>query len=148
MSVEADIRTVLLSCSAVTALVGTGAASRIRPDKLEQDDNEMVECVILEVDNEDHLNTLDGLGGRVMANVTVRCHAPTRTRARALAEAVRVNGANPGTGLAGYSGTVNGHVFDAVLEDEQVAYSPAGEGSDRGYYDVFANYLCTWLETT
>lgn len=148
MSIEADLRTALLSMSAVTALVGTSYSARIRPYRLQQDDAGSSEHIIIEVDSVDHANTLDGLGGRIFADVTLRCIGPTLARANALAEAVRVNGTNPGTGLAGYSGTVNGHQFDAVLMDEAVNFVPSDDGRDDGYYSVLAGYNVTVSETT
>lgn len=148
MSIEADLRTALLSMSAVTALVGTSYSARIRPYRLQQDDAGSNEHIIIETDNVDHLNTLDGLGGRIYADVTLRCIAPTLARANALAEAVRTNNTNPGTGLAGYSGTVNGHQFDAVLESESVNFVPSDDARDEGYYSVLASYNVTVAETT
>jgi hypothetical protein len=146
--IEAALRTFLLTLDAVTAWVGTGDTARIRPDKLEEDDDETEEHVILEVDNEEPQNDLTGKGGLVYADLTVRCRAATKSAARALAEAVRTNNTDPGTGLAGYHGTAGGLTFDAVLEDQVVSFTPAGEGSDRGYYDVHCNYKLSCAETT
>ena len=148
MTIEADLRTALLGMSAVTALVGTSYSARIRPYRLQQDDSAASEHIVIETDTVDHLNTLDGLGGRIYADVTLRCVAPTLARANALAEAVRTNGTNPGTGLAGYSGTVNGHQFDAVLMDESVNFVPSDDGRDEGYYSVLAGYNVTVEEST
>jgi hypothetical protein len=148
VSVEADLRTFLLTLNTVTALVGTGDAARIRPDVLWEEDDKTEEAIIIEVDNEDILTTIDGKGGRRMADVTLRCRARTKAEARALSEAVRVNGADPGTGMAGMVETINGTVYDAWLEDEQLSATPVAEGSDQFYYDVFSNYRVTWLETT
>lgn len=144
MSVEADLRTVLLTLNAVTALTGTGAAARIRPDKLHQDDNADEEHIIIEIDNEEHLNDLTGRGGRIMADVTLRCLAKTKAEARALAEAVKLNGTNPGTGLAGYEGTVNGKTFDVWVEDEQATIDLAEDGSDRAWYAIYLTCRATW----
>jgi len=76
-------------------------------------------AVVFEIDAERPQNSLDGRGGLVFADVNVICRAETRAKSRELAEAVRVNGTDPGTGLAGYSG-----VFDAVLDDMQPAAVP------------------------
>ena len=147
MSVEGDLRTFLLTLDAVTSKVGEGDAARIRPDVLAQGDDETEPAIIIEIDNEDIANTLEGKGGRRWADVTLRCRARTKVEARALSEAVRVNGENPGTGMAGMKQTINGTIYDAVLEDEQTSETPVAEGSDAFYYDVFANYKVTWLET-
>jgi len=148
MTVEADLRTLLLSFgSAITDKVGTGNAARIRPDRLHEEDDDTQAAIIVEVDNERPLNTLDGKGGRRYADVTLRCRARTKAAARALAESVRTKDTDPGTGLAGYNGTVSGTEYDAVLDDEQTSFSPAADGSDQGWYDVFSNYVVTWAET-
>jgi len=147
MSLEGDLRTLLLTFNAVTAYTGTGNAARIRPDRLEQDDDKDEEAIIIEVDNHRPLNTLEGTGGRRYVDVTLRCRARTKANARALANAVKLNGANPGTGLAGYNGTVSGTVYDAVLDDEQEAFVPADDGSQEGWFEVYSNYVVTHLET-
>lgn len=148
VSIEQDLRTLLLTFSAVTAYTGTGASARIRPDKLHQSDDETAAHVIIEVDSENPLNTLDGLGGRVYARVTLRSRSRVKSTARALAEAIRTNGTDPGTGLAGYNGTVNSHTLDAVLDGMQTSFTQDDDGSDNGYYDVFSTYICTWAEDT
>lgn len=147
MSIEADLRTLLLTFDAVTALTGTGSSARIRPYHIHTDDDITAEHITIDVDTIRHLNDIDGTSQRIYADVTLRCCAATRTKANALAEAVRVNGTDPGTGLAGYTGTVNGHVFDAVLEDETTAWEPYSDGSDRGHHVVYQTYTVTMAET-
>ncbi len=148
-TVEANLRTLLLTFSGVTDLVGTGDAARIRPARLHQDKDKIPKDkggVIIEVDSEDPLNDLDGVGGRVYADVNIKCRAATNEVARTLAESIRRNDTNPGTGLAGYSGTVNATVIDAVLEDTTPSFTPAGEGNDQGYFDVDCSYNVTYAE--
>lgn len=146
MSVEADLRTLLLTFNTVTTLVGTGDAARIRPDKLDQSDDDSLQAIIIEVDDERPQNTLAGTSLRRYADVTLRCQARTKAQARAVAAAVKLNGTDPGTGLAGYTGTVNGTLYSIYLEDEQTSMSPVEEGSDEAYYDVYSNYVVTWAE--
>ncbi len=146
MSVEADLRTLLLTLSAVTTLVGTGDDARIRPDKLAQDDDDTKQAIIVEVDDERPQTDLTGTSLRRYADVTLRCQARTKAQARAVAVAVKLNGTDPGTGLAGYSGTVSGTVYSIYLDDEQTSMSPVEEGSDEAYYYVFSNYVVTWAE--
>ncbi len=148
MSVEDDLRTFLLTLGTVTSKVGTGDDARIRPDVLWEDDDDTQEAIVIEIDNEDPTNCLNGKGGRRYADVTLRCRARTKAKARALSKAVRVNGTNPGTGMAGMTQTINGTVYDAVLEDEQTIATPVSEGSDQYFWDVFSNYKVTWMETT
>jgi len=145
-SVETLLYQFLKTKSAVTDLVGGSTAPRIRPDRLHQADT--LPAVIIEVDTSDHCNTLDGLGGLVFSEVNVICRASTRAGSRALAEAVRVNGTDPGTGLAGASGSYGGTSFDAVLEDEVTSYTPAGDGSDQGWYDTNMSFVVSVAETT
>ncbi|KKK83024.1 hypothetical protein LCGC14_2797550 [marine sediment metagenome] len=145
--VEESIRALLLTLSTVTDKVGTGTAARIRPDRLYQADDKTLAAVIVEVDDEEKLNTLDGLGGRVMASVNLKCRArSSKAASRALAEAVRVNGTDPGTGLAGYTGTVGGMAIDAWLEDMQTSFVKDDDGSDNGFYDTDCAYMITFTE--
>ncbi|KKK62026.1 hypothetical protein LCGC14_3008430 [marine sediment metagenome] len=146
MSVEVDLRTLLLTLSTVTALVGTGDDARIRPDKLDQDDDDSQPAIIVEVDDERPQNDLTGTSLRRYADVTLRCQARTKAQARAVAVAVKLNGTDPGTGLAGYGGTVSSTVYSIYLEDDQTSMSPVEEGSDEAYYYVFSNYVVTWAE--
>ncbi|MHC4606714.1 MAG: hypothetical protein ACYTAF_07225, partial [Planctomycetota bacterium] len=95
-----------------------------------------------------HLNDLSGKGGLVYSAVTLRCRATTKAVARSLAEAVRTNDTNPGTGLAGRTGAMNGTTYGAVLEDEQTSFTPKAEGSNEGWYDIFCNYILSVEETT
>jgi hypothetical protein len=142
MSIESDIVTALRAMSAVTALVGTSSSARIDVDVFGE--KTTYPAILLEVDTEEPANSLDGKGGLVFADVTLTCRATTRLASRALAEAVRLNGTSPGTGLAGYSASA----FDAVLTDSQTAVVPYDEGSDRHYYDTVQTYLVSWTEST
>lgn len=142
--VEESLRVLLLTLTPVTAIVGTGASARIRPDRLHQGDT--LPAIIVEIDNENHRNTLAGTGGLVYADVTLTCRADTKAASRALAEAVRLNGTDPGTGFAGYSGTVNGQDLDIVLDDEVATFIRADDGSDQGYYDVLQSYEVSFTE--
>jgi hypothetical protein len=128
MSLEADIRTALAAMTAVTAIVGTGNSARIRTDRLHEGDE--LPAVLVEVDTEEKVNDLSGKGGASFCGVTVTCLALMRETARALAEAVRVNGTNPGTGLAGYSGSA----FHCTLESITTGFVPLEDGSDEGWY--------------
>ncbi len=147
MALEGDIRTALLGMSAVTALVGSDSDSaRIRPYSLDQSDDRTEEHIIIEVDRKDYLNDLTGRAGLSMSDVNISCRAMTRTKANALASAVRWNGTDPGTGLAGYGGS--GTAFDAVLEDEVTSEAPFDDGSERVWQTVEQSYLVIDTETT
>ena len=144
MSLEGDIRTALLNMSAVTALVGTGSAARIRPYMLDDRDDKTEEHVIIEVDSQSPQNDLTGTGGLTYAEVNISCRAITPTQARALAVAVKRNGTDPGTGLAGYGGS--GTSFDAVLEDEVSGRTLWNDGSQRAWHTVEQTYVMSFTE--
>jgi hypothetical protein len=139
-TMEELVRTALLSMDAVTALVGSGSAAKIRSDHPDEEDAPPL--VILEVD-EDHLNDLDGLARRIMCAVTITCRGRTRKESRQVSEAVRVNGTDPGTGLAGYHGTVSETVLDAWLEDVVLATVSRDDGSKRRWYDVVMSFMAS-----
>jgi len=143
---EESLRTFLKTLDAVTALVGGATAPRIRPDKL--DEGDVLPAIIIEVDDEDEQNTLDGLGGLVVADVNVKCRAGTKKVSRQLARAVRVNGTDPGTGLAGYSGVAGDQTIHAVLEGKTTSYTPSGDGSDEGHYDTDMSFTICFNEAT
>lgn len=143
--IEETLVALLKGLSAVTAIVGEGNAARIRPDRLDQ--GETLPAILMEVDEEPQ-NDLDGIGGLVYSDVTLTCRATTKAAARALAEAIRLNGTNPGTGLAGYHGTVASVTFDATLESTVAAFTHKGDGSEAGWYDVIASYVVSHAEVT
>jgi len=141
-----DIRTALLAMDAVTALVGTGGASRIRPDRLDDRDDKDEEHIIVEIDRATPQNDLSGLGGLTYAEVNISCRAATRSQADALATAVKRNGTDPGTGLAGYGGS--GTEFHSVLEDEVNSETPREDGSQKTWYTVEQTYIMSQQEAT
>jgi hypothetical protein len=147
--IEESLRAFLLTLSAVTDLTGTGALARIRPDRLEF--REVIPAdkaaVIIEVDSERPLNTLDGLGGRVYDDVNLKCRSTQKKVARELAEAIRTNGTDPGTGLAGYHGAAGTQTIDAVLEDMETSFNTADDASEQGYFDVDCHYVISYPET-
>jgi len=143
--IEETLTTFLKSLSTVTAIIGEGNAARIRPDRLDQ--SETLPAILLEVDEEPQ-NDLSGVGGLVYADATLTCRAATKTAARALAEAVRLNGTDPGTGLAGYHGTVSSVTFDATLESTVGAFTSKADGSEAGWYDAIATYVVSCAEVT
>jgi hypothetical protein len=132
--------------SAVTALVGTGDAARIRPYQLDDRDNKLEEHIIVEVDVEEPQNDITGIGGLTFADVNISCRAITLAEAKALAVAVKRNGTNPGTGLAGYGGS--GTAFDSWLEDEVTGKTLWDDGSQRTWYTVEQSYRMCFTEAT
>ena len=102
----------------------------------------------MEVGDDEPQNCLSGTGGLVYANVSIYSTARTKAATRALAEAIRVNGTDPGTGLAGHHGTTGGVTFDAVLHTRELDFVPATDGSQRGSFIVNSLYIVSYHETT
>lgn len=140
MNIVEEIRAALAGMTAVTAIVGDGSAARIRPDRPYQ--GESPPLIIVEIDSEDIENDLTGRADRVQFTATITCRDSSRSRARQLAEAVRTNGTDPGTGLAGYSGT-----FDAWLESIDDANAWRGTGGDEAFYDTILTFGGTYPQT-
>lgn len=140
----ADIRTALLAMDTVTALVGTGASARIRPYKFDQSDDLSESHIVIDINSQRRENSVDGLGGLVYASVSISCRDRDSVEAETLAEAVRVNGTDPGTGLAG----ITAASFDAVLESETPGTTWYGDNSARIWYEVTQEYEMSYSETT
>jgi len=145
MSIEGDLRTALLTLGAVTALTGSNATTaRIRPYKLDRQDDRTEEHIIIEVDAAPRENDLTGTAGLVAASVTISCRAMTRTAANALAEAVRLNGTDPGTGLAGWGGSAT--AFDAWLEDSAPTTLLWEDASEKKWNVVDMRFIVQYSE--
>jgi hypothetical protein len=132
--------------SAVTTLVGTGSTARIRPYQLDDRDDKLEEHIIVEVDVETPQNDITGIGGLTFADVNISCRAMTLLEAKALAVAVKRNGTNPGTGLAGYGGS--GTAFDSWLDDEVTGKTLWDDGSQRTWYTIEQSYRMCFTEAT
>ncbi len=146
MSIEDSIRTQLLTKTAVTAIAGT----HIRPYKLDQkqDNIETSPAIIVQVNRETPLNDLSHTGGLIEADVSIICCAKELADARALAEAVRVNGNNPGDGLAGSEWTQSGITVESCcLVFTEPNYIPFRDDSDEGFYLMDAHYTLLYGET-
>lgn len=146
MTLLQDLRTLLLSLSAVTDLVGSGSAARIRPGNLSEDDNEA--SIVLNIERLSRENDLEAEAGLVTADVAIDCYSKDVIEAWNLAEAVRTNNADPGTGLAGFDGTAGGTQIDASYkQDDQHESIFLLDGSDEVWHVVTARYLIQFNET-
>ena len=134
IDIEKELRHALVSMGGVQGMV----LDRVWADWFR---SKTVPAVMFEIDHENRDNDLEGRGGLVVAEANVICRANTKAEARRLAEAVRANGTDPGTGLAGYTGT-----FDAVLDDIQLAAVPKGDGSNAHWYDANMSFTLLWKE--
>ena len=110
-----SLSSALLAMSAVTDLVGTGNDARIE-SWLAQDVTVPAKgTIVVQLDSTDHKNDLQGRSGLPYHDVNILVRAPTPAAASALAEAVRTNGTDPGTGLAGYSAKPIDVLIDCTL---------------------------------
>jgi len=147
--IEDGLVTLLKTFDAVTALVGSGDAARIRPDRLHEDDPPDQTLLILSVEAEEAYSDLAGETGLVKATVVLTCIDRSKATARALAEAIRTNDTNPGTGLSGYSGTAGSEgQIDAYWIRNDLEYVAEDDGSDEGWYLVHAEYSIHYEQTT
>ena len=136
-SVVESLRVALLAMAAVDSLIESDG-SRIRP-RLPQDlAIPAGGVVIIELDgNDGRTNDLQGRGGLPYHDVNILVRAPQGEDARALAEAIRVNGTDPGTGLAGYSDTPIDVLIDATLASTTGPTEVTrDDGSARPFWDV------------
>lgn len=145
MTIEEAIVATLQTFSAVTALTST-----IRPDEfmltdLKQDGGDAA-GILISVEEEDFDNTVDGETDMVQAIVSINAISKSKSRARALSEAIRLNGTNPGTGLAGIKVTTGDLPFDAMLQRRVTGYVPNDDGSDSGYRSVDSKYFVTFYQ--
>jgi len=146
MSIEGDIRTALLAMDAVAEFNGSAAADTmvIRYEYLEEDDEATDPHIVLDIDSDTPQNNLMGVGGLRYVDLTVTCRAMTMATSKALAEAVRINGTDPGTGLAGY-GTAS-TAFQAVLESEVRTTEPFDDNSGRMWRVTVQSYVVSYGE--
>jgi len=138
-----NVRTALLTLDAVTAFVGTGSSSRIYPDAF--DEQATLPAILVEVDEEEPENSLDGRGGLREGIVTITCRAATRQGAEALALAVLGNGTNPQTGLRAYTGSG----WDVeTINSITTTRTPRDDGSQRAYWDTLIELGVSATEVT
>lgn len=143
---EVSLRLFLLSREAVTDELGVGHASaRIRPDAFDESDD--YPAIVIQVDNEAGENDLEGQAGLHFAKVMIICRAEEKQDSRRLAEAVRTNRTDPGTGLAGYSGLAGTNYIGAVHEDTTTSIAFADDGSDKKYYDTNCDYTISFQKS-
>jgi hypothetical protein len=140
MNIEEAVRAKLLTMAAVTAVT-----SVIRADRLEQTDT--LPAIVLTV-KEDFENELSGTCALASATVNVVSLSRNRPQARDLAEAIRTNSTDPGTGLAGCDVTTGDLPFEAMLVSRQTGYDDPADNSEKGYYWVDSTYICRFTETT
>lgn len=126
-----SLRALLIADSGVTAIVGSGTATRIWA---EWPRTYTVPCIVLEPDTEAHQNDLTGHSDRIFADVTLTCRANSFVDSRALADAVMAV-------LAGYTGSI-----EVVVDDVQHSNQFKGDGSADQWYDHTLSLNVTWTQ--
>lgn len=146
--IEDGLVALLKTFDAVTAIVGSGDDARIRPDRPHEDDPDDQPGILVAIEAEEAQNDLEGETGLVKATVVLTSYDREKADARALAEAIRRNGTNPGTGLSGYSGNAGseGHI-DAWWIRNDLEFVQLEEGSDEGWYLVHSEYSVWFTQT-
>lgn len=142
-SIHDDLRAFLLTLSAVTDVVGS---TKVRPDVAEQDDEPPY--IVIQTRRIDHANSLDGLGGLAKATIEIHCVSLSAVERWEMVEDVRINDTNPGTGLAGYSGTAGTREIEAHLTDTVSGFNPATDGSEKDVYYCVSTYIVEYAEAT
>lgn len=146
MTIEEAIRTQLLAQSAVTAITTT-----IRADELLQTDipaRSGALAILIGGVKEKFNNFIDGTCDLVEVTVIVSALGRNKAAARALSEAIRTNGTNPGTGLAGIRVTTGDLPFMARLEERSHDLVLDEDGGETGIHTWDSVYTATYHETT
>ena len=117
-----NIRTYLLTKSAVTDVIGT----RLRPDVLAQSDS-LPAATYSELFT-NHSHTISGAAGIEDCTLEIVCSSTTRTQADSLADTIRQQ-------LQGYRGTAGSvEVMSCQLDDTGHGYQQPQDDSDQGTY--------------
>lgn len=146
MTIEEAVTAQLLTMAAVTAI-----SSTIRPDELLEEDlprGDGAAAILIHGLEEHFENTVDGKCSLVSAMLTISALCRNKARARSLSEAIRTNGTDPGTGLAGANVTTGDLPFMAMLEDRSAGMVRDQDGGDTGIHSVDSVYYLTFTETT
>lgn len=141
---EDALRSFIIGLSAFAAQTPVPA---VRTDRAMQKDT--LPFVIIGFDRETPYTSFEGTGGLVNSFARIRVCASSRESTRAIAEIIRTNNANPGTGLAGYTGTpLAGVTFAAAMHDhDEFDFVFFMDESDEGYYVQDCIYQIQRTET-
>jgi hypothetical protein len=145
MTIEERIRDYLLDLAAVSAITTT-----IRTDKLDQnrDNLKTTPAIVIAVEEEEFENTLDGRCDMVTCTIAIGAVSTSRVTARNLAEMIRTNNTNPGTGLAGAHVTSGALPFSAVLMSRSTGFVPNEDGSDSGIFSSESKYYVVFYQVS
>jgi hypothetical protein len=144
VTLHAQIRALLVGLPAVASIVGAEPAARIRCDYFQAGDGgPSTPAILVEIDSQAEANDLAGVSGGVIGQFTLTCRAATLEAAAELAEAIRTNGTDPGTGLAGYSSAS----LDLVLESSVDTWTAKEDASEDGWFDTVMSWVNISAET-
>ena len=125
--ISKDVRTYLLTVSAVTDIVG----SRIFPRMMPQ--GESLPAVVFSLIGSTSEPRLLGASGGVRALVQIDCYAETHIVCNNLAEKIRLS-------LHGYSGTAGSSTVEAMLDAKREMFDAPTDASDVPAYRVSLDF--------
>lgn len=145
MTIEEAVRTRLLTLSAVAALTTTIKFYELLMTDLPQGGA----AIVIRTANRtwDDDNNLDGRTTLARATVIITSLSRKLSVASSLAEAVRTNSTNPGTGMGPCTVTTGDLPFQATLLSEETDRARDEDGSDIGVWSVEQTYALTFTET-
>lgn len=148
VSLEHAMYSLITGFSAFTTLT---PAPTVRPYKIAETDfrpGTGARAVIIECPEQEHEVDLDGRGGAVSATVNIMAIAETFDDAWTVAEVMRTNGTNPGTGLSGFSGAVATLTIQRISVDKtKNGFAEYQDGSDEGFYYCLRELTVDYTET-
>lgn len=151
ISIEASIRTQLLTKATVTAIVGSANSARIRPYKLwQKDDIRTGPAIVIKVNtkSEEENTDLNCEGGLVNADISVMCVATELEDAQSLELAVKNNGTVKGSGLSHSEWVIEGsrNVQSCCYLNTTYDFVTFSDDSDEGFYFADAHYMVLYDE--
>ena len=130
MNLFVYLRSLLLTLSPVTALVGSGANARIWNEWARTSG---LPCIILDIDIEHLQNDLAGRSTGTVAEITITCRGGTHEQSDAVSDAVKA--------IAGHDGE-----FSLVFDDIVHASTPRDDGTSGRWYDHIMSGVAIWNE--
>lgn len=141
-SLESELKTYLLTKSAITDLVGSGSSARIFEDRPRQNrDTPFVVITTFDGVSTEHIG---GISGLARNRVQIDCHGATSAEAYTLAEAVRL------APLQMFRGTMGSTYVNSVTSEfgyRKFSYEKA-KGSDTQVFVRSRDYIVFYQEAT
>lgn len=146
MTIEEAVRATILTFSAVTAITTTVRADELLQSDIPPRSGDL--AILIGGVKENFKNFIDGTCDLVAVTMIVSAVGRNKADARALSEAIRINGTDPGTGLAGIRVTTGDLPFMAMLEERTHDLVYDQDGSETGLHTWDSIYVVTYHETT